>query len=81
MPTNQSNAAVTKFFLDAIDEKTRNEILANIATHYGITAEEALAEVTDAEAERLLDYIPGGPIREATSLLMKRTASGVRRRI
>lgn len=71
MTTNQSNAATTKTFLASTDAKTRNEILANIASHYGITSAEAFAEVTDEEAEHLLDYVTG-PIRTATSLLMKR---------
>ena len=68
-----SNATVTKTFLGVIDAKTRKEVLGNIATHYGITPAEALEEVTDPEAEHLLDYLTG-PVRTATSLLMKRHA-------
>ena len=50
---------------------THDEILANIAKHYGITAEQAYAEVTDADAEHLLDYTTGST-RAATSALMQR---------
>jgi len=58
-------------FFAITDAKTKADILANIANHYGITSAEAEAEVTDPEAESLLDYITG-PERLATSLLMKR---------
>lgn len=66
-----SHGATTKRFLDMLDSKTRAEILANIAKHYGFTPEAAYQEVIDEDAESLLDYITG-PMRDATSLLMKR---------
>lgn len=69
--TNQANAAITNRFLNAIDAKTKTAILEAIANHYQITQAEALEEVTDDEAESLLDYLTGS-IRTATSLLMKR---------
>jgi hypothetical protein len=65
------NALLTKSFFAKIEAATKNEILSAIAAHYGITKEEALAEVTDPEAEHLLDYLTGN-IRTATSLLMRR---------
>jgi hypothetical protein len=65
------NAAITKAFFAATDAKTKSEILASIAKHYGISESQALEEVTDDEAESLLDYLTGN-IRSATSLLMKR---------
>jgi predicted DsbA family dithiol-disulfide isomerase len=65
------NAAITKAFFAATDAKTKIEILAAIAKHYGISQSEALEEVTDDEAESLLDYLTGS-VRTATSLLMKR---------
>lgn len=58
-------------FFRVTDAKTKAAILENIATHYGITSAEAEAEVTDTDAESLLDYITG-PIRLATSVLMQR---------
>lgn len=61
----------TAAFLNAIDAKTKAAILENIAKHYGITSEEAYEEVTDAEAEHLLDYVTG-PERAATSVLMQK---------
>lgn len=64
-------AAQTTAFFAQIEEATKAEILANVASHYGITPEAALAEVTDDEAESLLDYLTGS-VRTATSLLMKR---------
>ena len=61
----------TAQFLTVIDAKTKVEILNNIAQHYGITADQAFAEVTDSEAEHLLDYVTGSA-RLATSALMQR---------
>lgn len=66
-----SHGTNTKRFLDSLDSRTRAEILDNVANHYGITREAAYEEVTDDEAESLLDYVTG-PQRAATSLLMKR---------
>lgn len=61
----------TAKFLAVIDAKTKAAILGNIANHYGITADEAYAEVTDPDAEHLLDYVTG-PARQAASVLMQR---------
>lgn len=66
-----SNNTATSAFFAATDAKTKTEILAAIAAHYGISQSEALEEVTNEEAESLLDYLTGS-IRAATSLLMKR---------
>jgi len=65
------NATTTKAFFAKTDAKTRNEILSSIASHYGITNEQAYAEVTDNEAESLLDYLTGS-VRTAPHLLYKR---------
>lgn len=72
--TAASNGATNKAFLNKIDTAMRNKILANIAKHYGISAKEALEEVTDAEAEDLLDYMTE-PERSTASKLMKRQGS------
>ena len=61
----------TAKFFAVIDAATKAAILANIAKHYGITSEQALAEVTDADAEHLLDYVTGST-RVAASALMQR---------
>lgn len=61
----------TKEFLSVIDEKTKGEVLQNIADHYGITVEAAFEEVTGDEAHHLLDYMRE-PTRSATSALMQR---------
>ena len=66
-----SNNTATSTFFAATDAKTKTNILAAIAAHYGITESEAFEEVTDEEAESLLDYLTGS-IRTATSLLMQR---------
>ena len=68
-----NNAQITTKFFAATDAATKAAILSNIAKHYGITSAEAYEEVTDDEAEHLLDYVTG-PERAATSLLMKRHA-------
>jgi len=68
-----NNAQINAKFLAATDAATKAAVLANIAKHYGITSAEAYAEVTDEEAEHLLEYVTG-PERAATSLLMKRHA-------
>ena len=61
----------TANFLAAIDSKAKAMILENIAAHYGITAQQAYDEVTDEEAEHLLDYVTGS-CRAATSALMQK---------
>jgi hypothetical protein len=66
-----NNGQTAAAFLAATDAATRAAILGNIAQHYGITDAEAFAEVTDSEAEHLLDYVTG-PTRAAASLLMRR---------
>lgn len=66
-----TNAQITAAFFAATDTKTKNAILDNIAAHYGIGRDEAFDEITDDEADHLLDYVTG-PQRAATSLLMNR---------
>lgn len=66
-----TNAQITKKFLDSTDATVREQVLENIAGHYGISKESALLELLDADAEHLLDYVTG-PTRIATSILMKR---------
>lgn len=66
-----SNGQKTMAFFSSIDFKTQGAILAAIATHYGISSVEAFEEVTDNEAEHLLDYLTN-EVRTATRLLMKR---------
>jgi hypothetical protein len=61
----------TEEFLSVIDSKTKAAILESIAVHYGKTPEVIYAEVTDGEAEHLLDYMIE-PQRSATSVLMQR---------
>lgn len=57
-------------FLAVIDSVTRADILASIGKQYGISPEEAYAEVTAVGAEHLLDYMVE-PLRSATSILMQ----------
>ena len=66
-----THAATTRAFFGASSHTVKNEILAAIAGHYGITPAEALEEVTGPEAESLLDYLTGS-IRTAASVLMRR---------
>ena len=37
----------------------KNIILENIANHYGISPADAEEEITDEEAENIMDYITG----------------------
>lgn len=67
----QKQMTTTERFFSVIPPQTRNEILDNVANHYGISRQEAFEEVTDTEAESLLDYVTG-PTRAATSILMQR---------
>lgn len=67
MSRGQSN----KLFLRAIDAQTNNEILIHISNHYGISASQVFEEVTDKDAESLLDYLLE-PCRSATSISMQR---------
>lgn len=68
---SKSHGEITKKFLSVVDAGVRQEILSNIAAHYGISSAEAYNEVVDCEAESLLDYVTG-PERIATSVLMQR---------
>lgn len=54
-----SNALINKTFLDTISSDDRTWVLANIASHYGCTRDEALAELLDEDAEHLLEYVCG----------------------
>lgn len=49
--------ADTVNFLMSLSDKLMNEILDGIARHYGITRKEAFDEVTDVDAENIMDYI------------------------
>jgi hypothetical protein len=68
------HSTLTIAFLNSTDLVTKTLILSNIANHYGITIEEAYEEVTDEEAESLLDYLTGNT-RSAVSVLVKRFLS------
>lgn len=57
-------------FLAAIEVEAKDQILASIAKHYGISAQAAFDEVTAKDAEHLLDYMVE-PQRSATSVLMQ----------
>jgi len=70
-PIQMKNSEITIAFLNWLDLKTKNEILLNIANHYGISTQEAFEEVTDEEAESIMDYITG-PTRAAIHLFFKR---------
>lgn len=63
--------SITKKFLTLTDVATKHAIMSQIASHYNITLQEAEAEVTDDEAESLLDYLQG-PMRAATNVLLQK---------
>lgn len=58
-------------FLAAIGIEAKSQILATIAERYRVTSAEIFEEVTDDEAEHLLDYM-GGSERAAASVLMQK---------
>lgn len=66
-----TNAQITRRFFALTDSKTKASVLDSVAARYGITRQQAEDEVTDLEAESLLDYLTGA-VRTATHLLMKR---------
>lgn len=66
-----ANGSNNARFLSKIDSKSKSMILENIAKHYGISTQEAFSEVTDSEAEHLLDYMTE-PARSAASVLMQK---------
>ena len=68
-----NNGQKNQIFLAAVDSRINHQILDSIAKHYGITRQAALLEVTDEEAENLLEYL-NVEIRSATSLIMRRMA-------
>lgn len=65
------NADITRKFFTLTDAATKAAVLQNIAGHYQISTAEALAEVTDPDAECLLDYITG-PARAGALALYRR---------
>jgi hypothetical protein len=64
-------AQMTKNFLNSLSLNTKNEILVNIANHYGINTQQAYDEVTDEDAEDLIDYVTG-ETRKLVSLLIQK---------
>lgn len=54
-----TNAEINKAFLESTAANIQDLILRNIAAHYGITTDEAKAEILDNEAECVLEYITG----------------------
>jgi hypothetical protein len=64
------NSELNILFLDSLDGRIVNQIMSNIANHYGITYQEALYEVMDEEAESIMDYITGS-LRSTVSLFFK----------
>jgi len=61
----------TQVFLLSLSNELCNEILDNVAENYGITKEEAYQEITDPDAENLMDYITGEK-RAAIHLVYKK---------
>ena len=49
----------TQSFLLSLSTKLMNEVLDNVANHYGITRKEAYEKVVNPEAENIMDYITG----------------------
>lgn len=65
------NSKKTIAFLKSLDEKTKDAVLTNIADHYGCSKEKAYAEITDEDAECIMDYVTGS-MRSCVNLYYKR---------
>jgi len=66
-----TNSMLTTAFLKSTDSKIKNQILQNIASHYRVSIQEAYEEITEKDAESLMDYITGN-IRPAISILLQK---------
>ena len=64
-----TNAQQTSRFFTNVGKKVENEIVSNIAKHYGASNEDIYEELYDAEAEALLDYVTIN--RPAVSLMFR----------
>jgi hypothetical protein len=66
-----SNQAINKAFLSNITKQAADMVLDAIAKQYGISRAEAHDEVTDEEAELILDYMVGVERTAASALMQK----------
>lgn len=66
-----TNQEINKQFFSVTDAKTTDEVLSAVASHYRISKTEAFAEITDENAEHLLEYLTG-TVRDAISVLMRK---------
>jgi hypothetical protein len=66
-----NNGKINEAFLWTLDGKTYGEIVGSVAKHYGITMEQATDELTDDEAENILEYLQGG-VRNGCSALFQK---------
>ena len=65
-----TNAQKTSRFFTNVGKAMENEIITNIANHYGVSNDDIYEEVYDSEAESLLDYVTVN--RPAVSLMFKK---------
>lgn len=74
-----NNGQITKLFFKKIHKATKSIVLDNIAAHYGIDRDAALAEVTHDEAEHLLEYMrePERALIHDTMKIMKLTPATI----
>lgn len=67
----QNKGTINVAFLQTLGVKTKQSIVSNIASHYGIRDADVMDEVSHDQAEFLFEYMVG-PQRSATYLLMVR---------
>lgn len=65
-----TNSQINIKFLASITVPMKEEILSNIANHYGISQADAEEEVIDVDAECIMDYITG-PKRAAFAVVYR----------
>ena len=64
------NRRLMQVLADA-DRRIANQVVSNIAKHYGITTQQVFTEIFDAEAEDLMDYVTE-PVRSAAYVILKK---------
>lgn len=66
----ERNRRMMQVLADA-DRRIANQVVSNIAAHYGIPTQQVFDEIFDAGAENLMDYVTE-PVRSAASVILQK---------
>lgn len=66
----ERNRRMLQVLADA-DRRIANQVVSNIAAHYGIPTQQVFDEIFDAGAENLMDYVTE-PVRSAASVILQK---------